>query len=502
MGRICRLSEVIALDLLSRFKGLVSYAILSRIAEAASSSDESSLSSLFSLISRIAPASYQRELFRRLARMAEEGHPLVELFGRAFREMGDRPRRAFVLNFLVNFLVLSRGVRDRWKRELGFSPPCFLVISPTMRCNLRCRGCYAGMYPRDGELTLAELDELLAQAKELGIYFFTVSGGEPFLREDLLELFRRHEDCYFQVYTNGTLIDEGMAEELARLGNVAPMISIEGTPEETEMRRGPGSYGRVLEAMEVLRRKGVLFGFSATCTRSSADYLSSDEFLDSMIERGCKVGWFFQYIPTGLEPDPSYMATPEQRARLREKVERWRSTRPIFLGDFWNDGPYVDGCMAGGRRYLHVTSSGDVEPCVFVHFAVDNVREKPLLEILKSPFFRAIREAQPFDDDNLLRPCMIVDHPWVLRDLVRRFGARPTHPGAERLLSELAPALDEYAHRLRSIYDPIWEREGRERYVESLSSEDDPEVWLRMERRCPGGYAHRYPRGGLVRRCS
>jgi hypothetical protein len=170
------------------------------------------------------------------------------------------------------------------------------------------------------------------------------------------------------------------------------------------------------------------------------------------------------------------MATPEQRAKLHEKVEEWRSKYPIFLGDFWNDGPYVDGCMAGGQRYLHVISNGDVEPCVFVHFAVDNIREKSLVEILDSPFFRAIREAQPYDDDNLLRPCLIIDHPWLLRQLVEEYGARPTHAGAEKVIGELAEGVDSYALRLKEIYDPLWDEKGREKYLRSLSKEDKQEM--------------------------
>jgi len=469
------------MSLTDRLKGMISVALFNQVVKLVEEGDDKKLATLFDAISRLAPAKYQRESFREMAEMARENHPFVGVFRRIFQELHPNCRKKLIVNLIVNFMVLSRGIRDRKSRELGIHIPNFMVISPTMRCNLRCKGCYAGSYDTSSDLTTKEIDDIITQAKELGMYFFTISGGEPFTRKDLFDIWAKHDDCYFQVYTNGTLITDEVADKLVELGNVAPMISIEGTPKETEYRRGPGMYDKIIETYRRLRRKGVLYGFSATYTRSSAPYISSDEFIERMLEEGCKVGWFFQYIPTGLNPDLSYMATPEQRAYLKKKVDEWRSKYPIFLGDFWNDGPYVDGCIAGGFRYLHIISNGDVEPCVFCHFAVDNIREKTLVEILTSPFFEAIRSRQPYEDDNLLRPCLIIDHPAVLRELVTKYGAHPTHPGADKLLNELAAGLDEYARRMKEIYDPIWQESERSKYLKSLEKEEDLQIIERYE---------------------
>jgi len=380
---------------------------------------------------------------------------------------------------------VGRDVRDRKEEELGVHLPNFMVISPTMRCNLRCKGCYAGGYSKEDDLPFERIDRLIDEAKELGMYFFTFSGGECFVRPDLLDLWEKHKDCYFQVYTNGTLLDEATVKRLVRMGNVAPMVSVEGSREETDMRRGRGMYDRVMETFGRLSEAGLLYGFSATCTRSSAGYIASDAFLEEMLDHGCKVGWFFQYIPTGDDPDLGYMATPSQRAALHRKVTEWRREYPIFLGDFWNDGPFVDGCMAGGERYLHVISNGDVEPCVFVHFAVDNIKDKSLLEVIKSPFFQDIRDRQPYDDDNLLCPCMIIDHPQVLREVVRTHGARATHPGSERILTELSRGLDDYSRSIHKLFDPLWEGGEREQYLRSLEREDKQHPQGRFNRRLP-----------------
>jgi hypothetical protein len=151
------------------------------------------------------------------------------------------------------------------------------------------------------------------------------------------------------------------------------------------------------------------------------------------------------------------MITALERDHLRRRVYEIRNSRPIFLADFWNDGPAVQGCMAGGRRYLHINPLGDIEPCVFVHFAVDNVREVTIREALRSPFMRAIREGAPYDG-NLLRPCMIIDRPEVLRRHCREHGARPTHPGAATIVEDLAHVLDEKASDVAAVMDGVWER--------------------------------------------
>lgn len=471
------------LSMLDQTKGAISKRVIEELVRKVEAGDEKDFVDLFRLISTIAPAKYHREGFKKMSRMAEENHPFLRVFKKAFSDLQPNVRKKVISNLLVNFIVIGRGKRDREEKSRNIHLPNFLVISPTMRCNLHCRGCYAGEYGKGDELSFEEVDRVLKEAKSLGMYFFTFTGGECFVREDLLDLWEKHGDCFFQVYTNGTLLDDRVVQRLVRMGNVAPMISIEGSEANTDRRRGAGMYRKIMGTFDRLKKAGLLFGFSATYTSENSQELASDDFVDLMIEKGCLVGWFFQYIPTGLSPDLSLMATPEQRAMLHERVERWRQEKPLFMGDFWNDGPYVDGCMAGGERYFHIISNGDVEPCVFVHFAVDNIRGKSLAEVSQSSFFKAIRKAQPYEDDNLLRPCMIIDHPHVLREIVASQRAHPTHPGAETILEEMAGELDSYALGVKAVYDPIWESAGREKYVKSIKNEDKREVHDRIGRR-------------------
>jgi len=183
---------------------------------------------------------------------------------------------------------------------------------------------------------------------------------------------------YFMTYTNGTLLDQETVDVLARLGNVAPPISVEGYREQTDRRRGAGVYDSVCLAMNRLRKAGVIFGISVTYTKENAELVSSEEFLQHYIRAGALFGWYFMFMPVGKDPDLDLIPTPRQRLAFGRKIAELRRRLPIFLADFWNDGPAVDGCLAGGRRYVHILNSGRVEPCVFSHFGVDNIREKTI----------------------------------------------------------------------------------------------------------------------------
>lgn len=390
------------------------------------------------------------EYVRSVISLFEKKAPPLHLAKRLITQTAPSCRNALINNFFINAIILGARQRKRYEKEEGFRPPFFMVMSPTMRCNLHCYGCYAGEYKKEGELSFELMDRVIQEGKEMGIYFYTISGGEPFVRKDLLDLFEKHHDCAFQVYTNGTLIDPTLAESIVQLGNVVPAISVEGFQEQTDERRGNGIYQRIMEVMDTLREAGAIFGFSATATRYNIELISSEEFIGHYISKGCSFGWYFIYIPIGRSPNLDLMPSPEQRKKMRESLSVIKLKKPIFIGDFWNDGDLVKGCISGGRRYFHINSKGDVEPCVFVHFAVDNINNKSLKEVLTSQFFTEIKKRQPFNKNHLM-PCMIIDNPQILREVVKVSGAYPTHKGAQSILEELAPYLDAYAKRMEEV---------------------------------------------------
>lgn len=399
----------------------------------------------------------------------KESRPATKLVIDTLSSLSKSSRERFVENFFVNACILGSQKKRRIEKKLGFGLPWLLVISPTARCNLRCDACYAGEYSKKDDLPFEEVDRILTEAKELGIYFVTLSGGEPFVWLPIFEILKKHNDIFFQLYTNGTLITEKVAEKLSELGNAAPAISVEGFKEGTDERRGEGAFAKILKAMGNLKKYGVLFGFSATCTKHNSDLLMSDEFIDFYIKKGCRFGWYFQYIPIGRNPDTALMSTPEQRNKLRLRVGEIRNTKPIFIGDFWNDGPWAKGCVAGARPggYFHINCKGDVEPCVFLQFSVDNIKGKKLIEVLQSPFFKAFQEIQPYcQNKNLLSPCALIDNPQVLRALVKKYNAEPSYSGSEKVITDpkITKFLDNYSMEYKKITDPIWEKELSSRF--------------------------------------
>lgn len=386
---------------------------------------------------------------RKIRKLLKQKHPVTNLIKNILTRHDPNCVNKFVNNLIIKgFLINTKWRENMIKR--GYSAPYTILISPTMRCNLNCEGCYANQYNKE-DLSFELMNGIIEESKEMKVAFFTILGGEPFLRRDLFKLFEKHKDCYFQVYTNGTLINEKICKELSKVGNVLPVLSLEGFEEYTDKRRSKGIYKKVLDVMDLLRKNKVLFGYSVCVTRKNVEVIFSDEFIDLMINKGAIIGWYFLYMPI-CKGNVNLMPTPKQRVYMLDRKEYIRENKPIFIVDFWNDAPYVKGCIAG-KYYVHITSDGYVEPCIFSHFAVDNIKDKALKECLNSEFFKEIRRKQPYNK-NLHLPCMWIDNPEVSRELYEKFNPRPTHEGAMEILTnkKLKEAIDNYSKEVKKLY--------------------------------------------------
>ena len=312
-------------------------------------------------------------------------------------------------------------------------------------------------------LTYDEIDDIIRQVKELGVYLYIYTGGEPLVRKkDLIRLCEKHSDCVFLCFTNATLIDEEFADEMLRVGNFVPAISLEGFEEATDGRRGDGVYKKVRKAMELLRSKKLVYGISCCYTSMNYDSIASEEFYDSLIEMGAYFVWYFHYMPVGNDAAPELLPTPEQRMGVYEKIRKYRATKPLFAMDFQNDAEYVGGCIAGGHRYLHINANGDIDPCVFIHYSDSNIREKSLLETLRSPMMMAYHDNQPFND-NMLRPCPMLENPEKLRAMVEKAGAHSTDLQSPETADHLCSKCDQYARNWQPVADKLWKENRAKR---------------------------------------
>lgn len=375
-------------------------------------------------------------------------------------DIDDDIRKAFFENFIVNASFKWSDKNDELQEKYDCNIPWAILLDPTSACNLRCTGCWAAEYGNRLNLTYEELDKIICQAKELGVHFFMMSGGEPLVRKnDIIRLCEAHPDCQFSAFTNGTLIDEEFADDILRVKNFIPAISVEGFEEDTDFRRGSGTFKRVERAMAILKEKKLPFGISCCYTSKNVGMIGGEEYFDQMINWGAKFCWFFTYMPVGKNAVPELMVSAEQRKFMYEQVRKFRSTKPLFTMDFWNDGEYPGGCVAGGKQYLHINANGDYEPCAFIHYSDSNIREKSLLEALQSPLFMAYREGQPWNE-NHLRPCPLLDNPEKLVDAVERAGALSTDLESPEDVRELASKCRDEAEKWATVANELWRCSG------------------------------------------
>ena len=359
----------------------------------------------------------------------------------------------------MNVAINSYDIRMAAIEKYGCNVPWAILMDPTAACNLKCKGCWAAEYGKSSQLSYDDLARIISQAKELGTYMFLYTGGEPTMRRaDLMRLCRDNEDCVFLSFTNGTLIDDSFADEIAEVGNFLPAFSIEGHEEENDFRRGEGTYQKCTAAMKRLKDRGVPFGASLCYTSKNTDLLSSDEYMDWLIEQGTKFAWFFTYMPIGNGAATELMVSAEQRALMYKKMHEWRHSKPIFALDFWNDGEYVQGCIAGGRHYFHINSNGDCEPCAFVHYSNVNIKECSVLDALQSPLFMAYKKNQPFNN-NMLRPCPILDNPGAISKMVADTGAYSTEMLHPESANELFEKTIEHAKAWKVMADQLFDRD-------------------------------------------
>lgn len=359
-------------------------------------------------------------------------------------------------NAVLNSVVLSRSLKEEVKSKYDCNVPWAILFDPTSACNLSCTGCWASEYGNKLNLSFDEIDSIITQGKEIGIFMYIYTGGEPLVRKkDIIDLCKKHNDCVFLAFTNATLIDEDLAKQIREVKNFVPAISIEGDKKTTDSRRGDGTYDKVIHAMEILRKYKVPFGASTCYTSANYESITDDEYFDRLISFGAKFAWFFHYMPIGNDAVPELLLNPDQRETVYRKIRDVRNRKSIFLIDFQNDGEYIGGCIAGGRDYFHINPNGDVEPCVFIHYSDSNIREKTLIECLTSPLFMAYKEGQPFNCNHLM-PCPMLENPEKLRDIVHATGAHSTDLISEESVENLCAKCSSYSEEWRPRAEEIW----------------------------------------------
>lgn len=364
--------------------------------------------------------------------------------------MLTEPDKRALFKFVWNFGWKGMRAVDRFHRRLqqGRYFPAFLFISVTDQCNLSCQGCWVTPCTPRRELDAATLDSLIRQCKAQGSYFFGILGGEPLLHKGLFDVFARHPDAYFLLFTNGTLITDEIAREMRRLGNVSPLISIEGTrPVSDERRGGRGVYDRTLAGLEHCRRNRLVIGVCTSICRSNLHDLVSDTFVEDLAQRGVHYLWYYIYRPVGPRPAPELALSPEQIVDVRRFIVESRTRAPLVIVDAYWDADGKALCPAAVGMAHHVGPGGEIEPCPPLQFALDNIDDgRPLAEIFdQSSFLKAFRGFA----SQTTRGCVIMEHPELLRAFLQARKARDSS-GRGTGYAELAAMCPHMSHHVPS----------------------------------------------------
>ncbi len=311
---------------------------------------------------------------------------------------------AFMLKFAKATRTASKKRREA--EDKGEHIPPFLIASITSKCNLHCAGCYSRCNHATtdtkpvSQLTSEEWLKIFDEADELGISFILLAGGEPMLRRDIIEAAGKKQNILFPIFTNGTFIDEKYFALFDKCRNLVPIMSIEGSKEITDNRRGKGIYDKLIANMEEFRKRGLIFGASVTVTTQNYKEVTSDEFLNSLSDRGCKAVIFVEYVPV-TEESSELAPSDTEREYLMNEIQRLREERPemvyiAFPGDEKSSG----GCVAAGRGFFHINSHGGAEPCPFSPYSDVNIRNSSLREAMHSPLFMALQSGDMLLDDH------------------------------------------------------------------------------------------------------
>src|SRR3989440_7497662 len=300
---------------------------------------------------------------------------LPRLATRVLRTTDARLLWKFAWNFGVKGMLSVERFKRRIKREEYFPP--FLYISILNSCNLRCQGCWVDVEAPREMISLEKMNQLLGDAKKHGNSFFGILGGEPFMHPQLLEILAAHPDCYFQVFTNGQMITEKIAAELRRLGNVTPLISIEGRELVSDERRGKTEVlSRTLRGLENCLRQRLLTGVATSLCQTNIDDLLTESWLQELIDRGVHYVWYHTYRPVGPKMSSELALRPEQLIQVRRFVVEMRAKMPIAMIDAYYDDKGQALCPMSTGVSHHIGPKGDIEPCPIIQFATETIRDQ------------------------------------------------------------------------------------------------------------------------------
>ena len=342
----------------------------------------------------------------------------------AMRATLKNPKESLFLLKFSKHAKKATKIRQKYDKK-GKNIPAFLIASITSSCNLHCTGCYSRAHDActddkpQNQLTDDECEDIFKQAKELGISFIVLAGGEPMLRRDVILKASRYHEILFPIFTNGTMLDEDYYDLLDKNRNLVPVLSIEGNEDVTDFRRGKGVYRQLIDSMEYMKKNNIIFGASITFTKGNLSTILSNEYIGQLHDLGCKVLFFIEYVPVDADTLDLAPGNDERELLLEEIIcLRQEYSDMIFLS-FPGDEKTSGGCLAAGRGFFHINSHGGAEPCPASPYSDVNVKDASLMEALNSNLFKSLRDGGILMDDHD-GGCVLFEHKDEVERILNR----------------------------------------------------------------------------------
>ncbi len=330
--------------------------------------------------------------------------------------------RKFIIN--LGWKGMTGFYKFQKRKKRGEIFPAFQFISVTNDCNLACQGCWVTRKGNPDHLDLNKINKVIEDSKKYGSYFFGILGGEPLMYRQLFEIFKSHPDCYFQLFTNGTLLTDAVAENLRRCANVTPLISFEGNEQVADIRRGQNNvYQRTIKALETATKHKLITGVAISVCKSNIEMALSGEFIQMLHQKGIIYLWYYIYRPTGENPHYELALSADEIQRLRRFLVEGRTKYPLVIIDsYWGaDGePF---CPAVEGLSHHINPSGYIEPCPVIQFSTDQINGDPLKDTYENSLFLKSFKSEVA---NKTKGCILMEDPLWLQNFMKDHGALNT----------------------------------------------------------------------------
>jgi hypothetical protein len=206
------------------------------------------------------------------------------------------------------------------------------------------------------------------------------------------------------------------------MGNVSPLVSIEGTEIVSDQRRGNlNVLSRTLDGLHNCLNNRLLTGVATSLCQTNIDDLLQESWVDRLIEMGVIYMWYHTYRPVGPDANPQLALTPEQQAKIRRFVVDMRVKKPIIIIDAYYDDRGQALCPAATGISHHISPWGDIEPCPIVQFTKESIHDERHLRdtFQQSEFLHDFRRLAATHT----RGCIVLERPDLLEDLVQRHSA-------------------------------------------------------------------------------